>query len=224
MDELAFLFSWQNTPFLLALATSLILALIQVLGGGGGDEASPELEATGPELEATGPEFEADLPDAVADAPGTASGGILGLFGVGKLPLMLILMALLLSLGAVGLILNSLIMLILGSYPAWMFLVVLLVSLGAVLPLTRSIAFNLARLAPRSSTAIAHTDLVGRVGLAVSPISRTYGRVSVRDHHGTLHTVFAITEQDEALPIQSEVALLSYDPARRHFVVRLLRR
>ena len=44
----------------------------------------------------------------------------------------------------------------------------------------------------------------------------------MRDSYGSLHTVFGVT-RGEQLPERSEVALLSYDTARRVFIVRELR-
>jgi hypothetical protein len=86
--------------------------------------------------------------------------------------------------------------------------------------LTGRISRLLAHMAPASSTAVGFEQLVGRVGIVVSPsVSPTYGRVQVKDGFGTLHTVFAVIEDGEPLPERSEVALLAYDALRRYFVV-----
>ena len=52
MNPIAFLFSWYNLPFTLALATGLALALVQLLSGLGDSEA--ELEAVRAEARKAG--------------------------------------------------------------------------------------------------------------------------------------------------------------------------
>lgn len=210
MDALAFLISGANLPFLAALGCGVLLALFQILSGAGQQQADAEADA----------DLDADA-DVDAHAP-AASGGVLGGLGVGKVPLTLVLMALLVGFGSIGLLANGLIRLIAGGYPEFAFPLVLIGSILLALPLTARISAAIARLAPRSSTAINLDQLVGRAGLVVHSVSRTYGRVQVRDMHGSVHTVFAVVEQDEPLPEQTEVALVAYDPAQRQFVVRRL--
>src|SRR5262249_9454744 len=145
------------------------------------------------DLDAHAPHAEADLDHDLHVAHNPAGPvGVLSALGVGRIPLMLVLMGFLGSFGAVGLIINSLI----GSaYPSWGLIAVLLLSLVAAFPLTRALSGLLARIAPRSSTAVSIEQLVGRAGTVSSPsVSTTYGRVSVRDIYGTLHTVYAVIE------------------------------
>ena len=150
---------------------------------------------------------------------GGGFGGALSALGIGRVPLMLVMMSFLGSFGAVGLIANSLISLG-GAYPAWCFLAMLIGSVVVALPLTGGLSRTFARFASRSTTAITTEQLVGRVGTVVTPnVSTTYGRVVVRDAHGSLHTVYAVVEADAPLPERSEVALVRYDPAQRRFVV-----
>jgi hypothetical protein len=217
MNPIAFLFSWYNLPFTLALATGLALAFIQLLSGLGDSEA--EVEAA-PEADVS---LDADA-DIDADTDGEGAGPLAAL-GVGQIPLLLVLMALLSSLGTLGLIANSLLSMLAGDYPGAAFAPVLLIAALGALPLTRVISGGLARLAPRTSTAVSNEELVGRPGTVVShSVSQTYGRVAVRDRHGTVHTIFAIVDRGEPLPEQSEVAVLAYDAGQRRFVVRPLRR
>ena len=123
---------------------------------------------------------------------------------------------------SLGLIINSLLVAG-GSYPAWGLAATLLASLVLAIPLTGALSRTLARIAPRSTTAVSFEQLVGRVGtVASTSVSTTYGRVAVRDSHGTIHTVYAVIESGGPLPEQSEVALLRYDQAQRRFVVAAL--
>jgi len=226
METFAFLFSWYNLPFSAAVGCCLLLAAIQLASGFGDNDADADADVH------VGADADADVDADVhvdghaghaADHSG-ADGGLLDALGVGRVPLMIVLMALLGSLGAVGLLANSALGAA-GLDPGALFLPVLAGALLLALPLTRGASAGLARLAPRSSTAIGFEQLVGRAGVVVSPsVSPSYGRVAVRDAHGTMHTVFAVVERDEPLPERSEVALLAYDAAQRRFVVRALRR
>jgi membrane protein implicated in regulation of membrane protease activity len=205
MNIFAFLLAGHNIPFLVSLGCAVVLAALQIASGFGDQDADSD----------------ADL-DADADGHLAHGEGALALLGVGRLPLMLVLMAFLLSFGALGLLLNALIGAI-GWEPSAALLGVLPLSALAAFPLTGRISRLLARAASRTTTAISHQQLVGRVGTVVSPsVSASYGRVAVRDVHGTLHTVFAVTQRAEPLPERTEVALLAYDEAQRRFIVRSL--
>ncbi|HWQ14492.1 MAG TPA: hypothetical protein VNL77_16960 [Roseiflexaceae bacterium] len=230
MNTLASLLAGHNIPFLVALGCAVALAAIQIAAGFGDSDADADVDAD-VDLDAD-VDADADLDaDADVDAGAHASGsgahggdGALALLGVGRVPLMLVLMVFLASFGALGLVANALIGGLAGGYPGWALAVTLVGSALAAVPLTGGLSRQVARVAARSTTAVSNQQLVGRVGVVVSPsVSRTYGRVQVRDGHGSLHTVFAVVEGDTPLPERSEVALLAYDEAKRRFVVRALR-
>jgi membrane protein implicated in regulation of membrane protease activity len=205
----------------MALATGVVLALLQLFGGFGDNDA--EVEAAPAADLAVDGDLEADAP-AGSGGSLAAQSGPLAALGVGRVPLVLIIMALLSSIGTLGLFANSLLSALADPYPGLAFVPVFLLAAIGALPLTRMISGGLARMAPRTSTAVNNEDLIGRAGVVVSAgVSQTYGRVAVRDRHGTLHTVFAVIERGEPLPVDSEVALLSYDAAQRRFTVRALR-
>jgi membrane protein implicated in regulation of membrane protease activity len=226
----------QNIPFLVALGCCLVLALMQIVAGFGDHDADADADGAPDHDVDIDHDIDSDIdhdidhdvdhdtahPDAhpqleVGHAGG--AGGALSALGIGRVPLMLVMMSFLGSFGAVGLIANSLVSLG-GSYPAWGLLVVLVASVLVALPLTGGLSRTFGRFASRSTTAVTFEQLVGRVGTVVTPsVSATYGRVTVRDAHGSLHTVYAVVEAGEALPERSEVALVRYDPAERHFVV-----
>jgi hypothetical protein len=219
MNQFTFLLDWYNLPFTLALLTGIILALLQLFGGFGDNDAEVEA-APGADLAVDG-DLDADAP---AGGRLAVHGGPLAALGVGRVPLVLIIMALLSSLGTLGLLANSLLSALADPYPGFAFVPVFVLAVIGALPLTRMISGGLARMAPRTSTAVNNEDLIGRAGVVVSAgVSKTYGRVAVRDRHGTLHTVFAVIERGEPLPVDSEVALLSYDAVQRRFTVRALR-
>jgi hypothetical protein len=239
----SFLLAWYNLPFLAGLICSLALSLLQLIGGFGNEDADADADADvdadvdiDADLDAdvdadvdidTDVDADVDIDtdlDTHAPVVETAGGGFfntaLAALGVGRVPLLLVLMVFLGCFGAVGLLANTLLTNVLGNYPAPAFFLVLLAGIIAALPLTGRISRLLGRMAPASSTAIGFEQLVGRVGTVVSPsVSPTYGRVQVKDTHGTLHTVYAVVADGASLPERSEVALLAYDAPRRCFVV-----
>lgn len=236
-----FLLAGYNIPFLVALGCCIVLALFQIVSGFGDQQTDAEADLdidadadldveadTDLDVEA---ESDADLDiDADSDteaggtgnADGHAGAGALNALGFGRIPLMLVLMALLGSFGSVGLLANSLLTSG-GTYPGWAFAAVLVLSAILALPLTGMLSGVFARLAPRTTTAVKFEQLVGRVGSVVSPVvSTTYGRVTVRDPSGSIQTVYAVIESGEPLPERSEVALVRYDENQRRFVVTSL--
>jgi membrane protein implicated in regulation of membrane protease activity len=226
-----FLLAWYNLPFIAGLGCFLALALLQIIGGFGDQDADADADA---DLDVdVDADVDADIDvDADADADADVASGdggmvaeALSALGIGRVPLMLVLMAFLGSFGVIGLLANTLLVGVLGSYPNAALIPMLLgvVLLGLIL--TGRISRLLGRLTPRSSTATSFDQLVGRVGVVVShSVSPSYGRVQVRDTFGTLHTVYAVIDGGEPLPERSEVALLTYDAIRRCFVVRGLDR
>ncbi|HEY1011996.1 MAG TPA: hypothetical protein VGE07_04770 [Herpetosiphonaceae bacterium] len=199
MSGLSFLLTWYNLPFMIILGCSFALVLLNVLGGG--DDSDSDA-------------------DADADADGVHA-DVLSFIGVGQVPLTLVLTAFLSSLGVIGLLLNTVGAGLLGSYPGWLFGVTFVGGLVLAVLATSRISRALGRLAPESTTAISFEQLVGRVGKVDTPtVSATYGRVRVKDSHGALHTVFAVTGGGEPIPEHSEVALISYDPRSRCFTVK----
>jgi membrane protein implicated in regulation of membrane protease activity len=216
-----FLLSWYNIPFLVALGCCLLVALLQLIGGGSNQDVDADIDA---DVDADG--IIDTTVDLSADAHGhgsSALGTALSALGIGRVPLILVLTAFLGSFGAIGLILNTLLANILGDYPPVAFPLLLGAAAILALPLTSVISRSLGRIAPEMSTAIGYEQLVGRVGVVVSAtVSRSYGRVQVRDGFGTLHTVFAVVSDGEPLAERSEVALLTYDASQRRFVVGTL--
>ena len=225
MSFLSSLFAWYNLLFVVALGCSFLFALLQIVGGSGDGDADADIDAGG-DIDM---DVDVDIDvEANASAASINQGGAsspLALLGIGRVPLMLLLTAFTGSLGGAGLILNTALTNADGNYPSLAFIPVLIVSLIIATVLLYPFSRFFGRLAPDISTAVRYEQLVGRAGVVVShTVSTTYGRVAVRDKFGSLHTVFAVIKDGEALPDQSEVALVGYDQEQRHFTVRALRR
>jgi membrane protein implicated in regulation of membrane protease activity len=205
-----FLFTWYNIPFLVSLGLSLVFALLQLVGGFGDGDSDVDVDADA---------------DVDVDVEGDFFGDALGFLGIGKVPVMLVLMGFLGVFGLSGLLINTIISQSFNGYAGIAFAAAALGSLICAFMLTGRISRGFARLAPDSSLAVGFEQLVGRIGTVSSPqVSETYGRVTVRDQHGGTHTVYAVLNGGEPLPERSEVALLAYDEARRCFVVKPMKR
>jgi len=147
---------------------------------------------------------------------------VLAFLGVGKAPLLVVLLMFFGSVGILGWILNSAVRGVFGEYPGPVF--------AAVLPITivaggfmssRTARFIGRALPPISTTATRANALVGRRGTVISPfVDAKYGLVHLRDQSGTLINVFAVirTEQ-ESIKRGSNVVLVSYDPASKVYTI-----
>ncbi|NJM08852.1 YqiJ family protein [Candidatus Gracilibacteria bacterium] len=225
MSAFQFLFAWYNIPFLVALGCCLFFALVQLIGGFGDNDADTDVDAdvdVDLDIDANADGgFDADLDSAAAHHGGGA--GLLGWLGVGQVPLVLVLIALLGSFGFIGLLTSALLIETL-ALPITIGAVAMITGLLLGFFATGALSRAFGRIAGRSNAAISNEQLVGRAGIVVSPsVSPSYGRVAVRDSHGTLHTIFAVVEGSTNLPERAEVAVTRYDAVQRRFVVRALR-
>lgn len=146
--------------------------------------------------------------------------GALAWVGVGRVPLSLVLMVLLLTWGFIGFVTNQFLR---DSTPrVWMIPLVSLpvAAVGSVLA-TRTLTRAMSRLMPTEETyAKRRSDLLGEVGEAVYAIDERFGVAAVRDDRGTLHQV-ACRVEPGAMPVRkgSKVLLVSYDADRNIYHV-----
>lgn len=224
-ETFSMLFSWYNLPFTLMLLMCGVFALLQLIGLGGDGDSDLDADFDA-DLDADiDLDFDADADvDADIDADLDADGGfdslsVLAFLGIGKAPLMVVLVVLLGSMGIIGWTLNTLLEAILGSYPAWGLVVVFPIAfiLGGLI--SSRVARLIGRLLPSiNTTATSAAGLVGRRGAVISPrVDSRYGLVRVRDQGGTLISVFAITADDEPIDGKSEVVLVDYDAAKKRY-------
>lgn len=234
----SFLSTWYNLPFTILLAICALLAVLQLIGLGGeadSHDVDHDVDVDGDvDLDHDlAVEHDADLDhdadvdhgvehDADHDAesvPTTLS--VLAFIGLGKAPLLVVLLIFFGAIGILGWVLNSLVQGALGSYPGVAFIVVLPLSVivGGLLS-SRTARLIGRALPPVSTTAMRAQALVGRRGVVVSPfIDEKYGLVRLRDVGGTLLSVFAIIQSGEPIKRGSEVVLVAYDPTLRRYTV-----
>ncbi|MEP7356664.1 MAG: hypothetical protein ABI847_05450 [Anaerolineales bacterium] len=219
----SFAFAWYNVPFTVLLGLCVLLAVSQLIGLGFDHEAEADLD--------TEAEFHAEA-DADADVEGDADAdseaeaetdaslsplAMLAFVGVGKAPLLVVLVLLCSTIGLSGWGLNGLV----GGLGFWAHLVVLPLAAAAGVLVSARLARWLGRaLPPVSTTASRARELVGRLGTVISPqIDSRYGQVHLRAADGTLISIFAITDSPVPLRRGERVVLVGYDrPARRYWV------
>lgn len=157
--------------------------------------------------------------DAGAHADHGAEPGLalLAYLGLGRAPLMVILLLLFGAVGLLGWVFNALVLRILGIYPGLIFGASFVVSLGAGSYISSRLARVIGRaLPPISTTATSEQALVGRRGTVISPfIDQRYGMVHLRDSAGTLISVFAVSDEEPPIRRGEEVIFISYDTERR---------
>lgn len=147
--------------------------------------------------------------------------GILAFLGVGKAPLLVVILMLFGLIGLIGLALNGGVHSILGFYPGWMFTLVLPISFSAGGVISSRIARLIGEVIPPISTTASRAQaLVGMRGTVISPfVDQKYGQVHLRNEGGTLITIFAVTASEDPIRRGEEVVLVSYDPSQKFYLV-----
>jgi len=144
------------------------------------------------------------------------------LFGVGKVPVTILIGVFMLSWGVIGLLANR----VFGSFmvlPAiyiWPSLAVTFVVSSAA---TRSMAAVVGRLMPSTETyGVSRMELVGLLGKSVYTVSDKSGTVDIRDPYGTIHRVQAKTREDAAaVPASSQVMVIDFDESDKRYIVEV---
>ncbi|WAJ30104.1 OB-fold-containig protein [Antarcticirhabdus aurantiaca] len=128
------------------------------------------------------------LSDAIEHAvEGTQLGEAFDWLNLGRVPVAILLMLLLITFGFVGIVLESL----LPAMPAWSFA---LVAAPAAVGATKVVGDRIARILPRDETyAVTAAEFVGLEGtVTLGPLDDGLaGSVAVRDRHGDVHTLRA---------------------------------
>lgn len=235
-----FLTAWYNLPFSLMLGLGVVLASLQLFGLSHDGDTDADTDAdVHADIDS---DVDADLAihhdldhdldhdidhdleqdvdhDMSHDSPSGFSW--LAFIGIGKAPLMVVVLIVLMTTGLLGWFLNGLAIGFLGFFPGLLLLGTFLVSLLVGSLITSRVTRFIGRvLPPISTTATRAQALVGRPGTVISPfVDARYGMVHLRDDGGTLISLFAITEDEQPVPRGESVILLSYDATQRRYLV-----
>ncbi|HPD14984.1 MAG TPA: DUF1449 family protein [Planctomycetota bacterium] len=218
---------WWNLVFVLAVFFAFVYAALNAfgLGGHGGILSGADLEADhdvdlgaaagGASLDAEHlPDLHVDHGVHVESAPSLFEQA-LSFFGIGKVPLSVILMTFLITFGVVGWAANQLLEPALAA-PIAFFPISLAAAIACGLGSTKALAATVGRyLRPIESAALWRGELAGRIATASLTITAQFGTALVRDEYGTLHKVLCRARED-APPIAkgSTVLLVRYVPVK----------
>jgi hypothetical protein len=244
---LQWILGWWNLIFMAPFAVALLyLGVYTLTGVGIGDadadahgDFDPDADAdVDADVDAEA-HFDADSdahidadPDGDADADhdahgeGNPSSGhssfhmmALSWLGVGRVPLTLIVIVLLLTWGSAGFVASALLRPREGWEAARLSLPVALV---VSVFITRAVVLFMGRFVPLNETyAVRRGELVGCVGEAIYGINESFGMAMVRDGRGDLHQVTCrVGAGIEPVEKGAKVKLVAYGPRDRTFFVR----
>lgn len=128
---------------------------------------------------------------------------------VGRVPVLMLLVVFLAVFGLTGFVVQSLVHSVFGVYVPSVLAVVLVWFLS--LPIVRICAKGLHKILPKDeTTAINHSELVGRVGVITigTATHNQSAQVKVKDTHGQTHYVMAFADDDGQALMQGESVLL----------------
>ena len=197
------LLSAANIAFSGALAVMLLIAAVEGVGALIGASVSEHLQSLLPDTDANAG---IDVSEA-ALGPFTKA---LGWLRIGKIPVLMLLVAFLTIFGLGGIVLQSLVKGAFGSYlPSW--IAVPAVSVGSLL-LLRAVGGVLSRVIPMEETdAVTEDSFVGLVATITLGTARQGepAQAKLRDPHG--HTHYVMVEPDDpqdAFPASEEVLII----------------
>jgi membrane protein implicated in regulation of membrane protease activity len=197
--------AWQNLVFYIPLAAGLLLVLGSAVAGhdhdGGADHGG-------------GADHDHDGPH----GGDHGAGRVFSLLGVGRVPLTVVLMIVLLLFGGIGIILNT-VLASLGLAPELYGPIALGASLVYTVLLAGQVARLVDRLLPTTETyRVTRQGFAGCTGTLLLPADASSGYAQVKDREGNVHNVKCRTT-GAALPKGTAILIVEYDEAARSYVV-----
>ncbi len=225
------LLEWQNLFFALPIGVAFLLLILTAIGGfghghGGGAHAGGEGhglhvgehhigvhigEHGHIDHGVVGHGHEGHIHEGHIHDAGhqSAFSRILDLFGIGQIPLTILITIFMIVFGAIGFC-SNIIHQGIGIGPNIYFnLSVIYALIGSVL-MTRILIPLVARCIPKDeSQEITRYEFIGKTGTAILPIGPDSGRFQINDHYGSLHTFYAKTV-GEKIESNKEVLVEDY--------------
>jgi hypothetical protein len=219
VDFLPFLNHWWNLPFLVMLGLVAVFFAMQLFGIAG-HEGDHDLDVDH-DLDA---DVDHDLDaDHDAEADGLGWHEVLGFFGVGRVPFMVIWVSLFIFTGFSGILVYRVMFVRSdGNYPAWGLALAILISLAIGLAGVRLFSRLAARLVDTGGKgATAKHELAGKLGeVGSARLDDRFGELRVRDGRGNEILVHGRLQPGE-LPLArgDKVVLVDYDAEKELFWV-----
>jgi hypothetical protein len=234
---LDWILGWWNLVFIAPFFVAMVyLGLYALTGIGDGDadgDAHADAGAHGDVDADADAELDADADvDAEGDADhdhdaehvgGSYFSAALSWLGVGRVPVSLLMIVMLLTWGCAGFVTNAILhQRAADGWPMarWSIPIALL----CAVMVTRGVSAMIIRYLPLNETYVRRrSELVGRTGEAILPIDHTFGLVAVRDDSGDLYQL-ACRVGENVSPIEkgARVRLVAYDAkAQSYFVAQI---
>jgi membrane protein implicated in regulation of membrane protease activity len=155
-----------------------------------------------------------------AVAPGSVLAGFLSLLGVGKVPLSLILMVLLLTWGMIGLMANMVLWEKYENETLVAAISIPLAFLGSLI-CSRLLSAAMVRWFPTHESYIQRRhELLGSVGEVILPVDANFGMAAVRDdYHDLFHVACRVNANQQGLEKGTKVRLIAYNGKQKVFYV-----
>ena len=196
----------QCAPFTIALGVMVAIAIIEGVGAIVGLSINAALS----EL------FDIDAPDGGVDGEtGGALSRTLGWLRIGRVPVLIALIAALTLFGLAGLAAQALVAGIIGT-PVSAWIAAPAIAL-AVLPAVRAANAAMGRLMPSDETeVVTRAGLAGHTGVVtIGPVSaETAGQCRVRDRHGQLHHPMIVADEPGEIATGAKVLLVEEEGNR----------
>ncbi len=194
-----FVFAPQNAIFSVALAVMLGIALLEGVMTLLGIGFSGALDALLPDIDFDSPTIDAGDGIAASEIGSSALSRFLGWLMVGKVPALVLLVALLTGFGLIGLLLQGMVQSVTGMLlPGW---IAAVPAIAVAMPLTRWIGRGIVRIIPADETsAVSRREFIGLVATVTLGTGRPGRPVQarLRDRHGQSH--YVMVEPDRGAP------------------------
>ncbi|MEZ5816207.1 MAG: YqiJ family protein [Hyphomicrobiaceae bacterium] len=208
-------------PFTVALGVMFLIALAEVLGTILGLSPAGLVDQLVPHADVDA-DADVSLGNDSVDASGGWMSGLLGWLCVGRVPVLVLFVALLTCFGLAGFVVQSSARSLVGGHlPA---LVAVVPALMLALPPTRWLALGLARLIPKEETdAVSTRTFIGRVATITRGVASPGTPAEARLRDATGHTHYVLVEPDEPdarFEQGTEVLITSQTSASRFKAIR----
>jgi hypothetical protein len=214
------LLAWQNIIFYIPLAVGLLLVFGSAFSGHVHEASAHHDVEHGVEHGQGGSPKDGGALDGSHghDHDGAFFAKALSMFGVGRVPLTVVLMLVSLLFGGIGIIANT----ILSSFglPASLYgPIAIAAAFVGMLALTRSAIKLLNRFMPTTETyRVSRHDFAGCTGTLLLPADTASGYAQVKDHEGNVHNIKCRTVQG-TLPKGEAILVVKYEQDTQTFLV-----
>lgn len=214
---------WWNLFFIASIGFSAILTSLSMFGVGG--DSSPNLDHDADVDVDADADADHDIPShglatiQAHNVPLRILHPIFTIFGVGQMPISLIISTFCLIFGVTGLVSNEIAKQIIPIPQLYFWLSLIIASVLGT-SLTKITAKVFSHLFPKNLERLATAEsFLGNLGTAVTEIDNEFGIVSTQDHTGIFHQLKCYTDEDK-IGHDTKIQVIDYDEEKKVYLVR----